>query len=285
MFENGSEILRFDCHLHTVSDKEFKYDGESDKFISSYVDKLKSEGIGVGVITNHNKFDYEQYKALKKAANRNGIFILPGVELSVKEGASSVHMLVVFNPVEWICNGIDHISRMVNALFLGIDDPGNENTCTEKDLLTVINEMDKQNKDYFIVCAHVEQKKGFWEECGGSLIEKLASDVAFKRRVLGFQKVRTRDKIKKVHDWMGYDIAFVEGSDPKTIEEIGKGDKKNYIKIGEASYGAVKYALMDYNNRVFDEKPVISHGYINKMKCVGGKLDNQIFLHHMSLIH
>ena len=54
------------------------------------------------------------------------------------------------------------------------------------------------------------------------------------------KKVRTRDKIKKVHDWMGYDIAFVEGSDPKTIEEIGKGDKKNYIKIGEASYGAVK---------------------------------------------
>ena len=239
MFENGSEILRFDCHLHTVSDKEFKYNGESDKFISSYVDKLKSEGIEVGVITNHNKFDYEQYKALKKAANRNGIFILPGVELSVKEGASSVHMLVVFNPVEWICNGIDHISRMVNALFLGIDDPGNENTCTEKDLLTVINELDKQNKDYFIVCAHVEQKKGFWEECGGSLIEKLASDVAFKRRVLGFQKVRTRDKIKKVHDWMGYDIAFLEGSDPKTIEEIGKGDKKNYIKIGVKCYTKV----------------------------------------------
>lgn len=100
MFDNGSENLRFDCHLHTVSDKEFKYDGEPDKFISSYFDKLKSEGIGVGVITNHNKFDYEQYKALKKAANRNGIFILPGVELFVKEGASSVYMLVVFKPVE-----------------------------------------------------------------------------------------------------------------------------------------------------------------------------------------
>ena len=277
MFDNGSEILRFDCHLHTVSDKEFKYDGEDDKFISNYVDKLKSEGIGVGVITNHNKFDYEQYKALKKAANKSGIFILPGVELSVKEGASSVHMLVVFSPTEWISNGVDHISRMVGSMFLGIDDPGNENTCTEKDMLTVIHELDKQNKDYFIVCAHVEQKKGFWEECGGSLIEKLSSDVAFKRRVLGFQKVRTRDKIKKVHDWMGYDIAFLEGSDPKTIDEIGKGEKKKYIKIGEASYGAVKYALMDYKNRVFDEKPVISHGYINKMKCVGGKLDNQIF--------
>ena len=110
-------------HLHTVSDKEFKYDGEDDKFISSYVDRLKSEGIGVGVITNHNKFDYEQYKVLKKAANKSGIFILPGVELSVKEGASSVHMLVVFSPTEWISNGVDHISRMVSSMFLGIDDP------------------------------------------------------------------------------------------------------------------------------------------------------------------
>lgn len=60
---------------------------------------------------------------------------------------------------EWLCNGIDHISRSIDAMFLGIDNPGNENTFTEKDLLTVIRELDRQNKDYFIICAHVEQKK------------------------------------------------------------------------------------------------------------------------------
>lgn len=54
MFENGSEILKFDCHLHTVSDKEFKYDGETDKFVKDYVDKLQIETLGVGIITNHN---------------------------------------------------------------------------------------------------------------------------------------------------------------------------------------------------------------------------------------
>lgn len=67
MFENGSEILKFDCHLHTVSDKEFKYDGETDKFVKDYVDKLQIENVGVGIITNHNKFDYDQYKAIKPA--------------------------------------------------------------------------------------------------------------------------------------------------------------------------------------------------------------------------
>ena len=68
MFENGSEILRFDCHLHTLKDKEFKYEGEEDKFVPNYVDKLEKEGISVGIITNHNKFDCNQYKMIKKAA-------------------------------------------------------------------------------------------------------------------------------------------------------------------------------------------------------------------------
>lgn len=275
-FENGSEVLRFDCHLHTVKDKEFKYSGMENEFVSDYVCKLEQEKISVGVITNHNKFDLDQYKAIKKAARKKDIFILPGVELSIKEGASSIHMLIVFDPEEWMVDGVDYISRNINAMFLGVGDPGNENTYTQNDLLTVIKTLDQQNKDYFMICAHVEQDKGFWKECGGTLIQSLTSERIFRRRVIGFQKARTRDLIRKVHDWMGYDLAFLEGSDPKTIDDIGKGDKKTYIKIGEFSYSAVKYALTDFQNRVFEELPVIAHGYIKEMRCLGGKLANQV---------
>ena len=277
MFDNGSEILRFDCHLHTLNDKEFTYSGDENHFITNYVSKMKKEGISVGVITNHNKFDYDQYQAIKKKARKEDIFILPGVELSLKEGASSIHILIVFDPTEWLRNGIDHISRSIDAMFLGVDNLKDENTFTENDLLTVIKELDKQNKDYFIIFAHVEQEKGFWKECNGTIIKKLASETTFRRRVVGFQKVRTRNMIKKVHDWMGYDLAFVEGSDPKSIDEIGKGNKKTYIEIGEDSYTAVKYALIDYKNRIFDTIPEITHGYIKQMRCIGGKLDKQIF--------
>ncbi len=276
MFDNGSQIFRFDCHLHTESDKEFDYKGDANRFVSDYVDKLVSEGISVGIITNHNKFDCEQYKAIKKAAKKKDIFILPGVELSIKEGASSIHMLIVFDPKEWLVAGNDYISRNIDAMFLGISDPGNENTYTKNDLLAVIDMLDKQDKDYFMICAHVEQSKGFWEECRGTLIESLSSDKRFRKRVLAFQKARTRDLIKKVHDWMGYDLAFVEGSDPKSIDEIGKGEKA-YIKIGDLSYSAVKYALIDHENRVYNEFPQIKHGYIKEMRCIGGKLDNQVF--------
>ena len=34
--------------------------------------------------------------------------------------------------------------------------------------------------------------------------------------------------------------ALVEGSDPKSITDIGKGDKCTYLKIGEYSYSAIK---------------------------------------------
>ena len=102
MFDNGCEWIRCDFHLHTRKDKEFKYTGEDNSFISDYVNKLESEKIKIGVITNHNKFDLQEYKALKKAANKKDIFILPGVELSVKDGKNGVHTLIVFNPEDWI---------------------------------------------------------------------------------------------------------------------------------------------------------------------------------------
>ena len=72
MFEHGMDIIRADFHLHTNQDKEFKYDGAD--YVNDYVNELIKHEIRVGVITNHNKFDLEEYKALKKAAKRKDIF-------------------------------------------------------------------------------------------------------------------------------------------------------------------------------------------------------------------
>ena len=68
---------------------------------------------------------------------------------------------------------------------------------------------------------------------------------------------------KKIKDWFGYEKAFVEGSDPKSIEEIGKG-KTSFIKIGEYSFAAIKFALQDYESRLLNALPTCNHGYINR---------------------
>lgn len=159
MFDNGCEWLRCDFHLHTRKDKEFKYSGEEHSFVNDYISSLENSNIKIGLITNHNKFDLNEYKALKKAASKKDIFILPGVELSVKDGKNSVHTLIIFNPEDWIQNGENHINNFLTAAFQGINNRENENTCCNYDLNTLLVELEKLNKDYFIVFAHIEQKK------------------------------------------------------------------------------------------------------------------------------
>ena len=58
-----------------------------------------------------------------------------------------------------------------------------------------------------------------------------------------FQKVRTRDLKQNVEGWMGdWYPAEVEGSDPKKIEEVGRGTA-TFLKMGAFTFEAVRFAL------------------------------------------
>ena len=70
MFENGLQYVRADFHLHTCKDKEFVYSGEQNSFVNNYVSKLKLANINVGIITNHNKFDKDEYNAIRRSAKK-----------------------------------------------------------------------------------------------------------------------------------------------------------------------------------------------------------------------
>ena len=278
MFESGLQYVRADFHLHTLKDKEFTYSGESTSFVGDYVSALKNASINVGIITNHNKFDIEEYKAIRKAAKKQDIFILPGVELTVKEGANGIHTLIVFNPEEWLENGNNHIQTFLTAAFATISNPENRNTKSIFDLKNVFDQLDAYGRNYFIVFAHVDQNSGLFSECRGGLLESLAGFAPFRHRVLGLQKSRTRDNLGKFEKCCGYLPALVEGSDPKSISDIGKGDRCTYLKIGEYSYAAIKFALQDYRDRVSESVPDNKHGFIESISFQGGKFDGQTIM-------
>ena len=275
-FSNGSIWVRFDCHLHTRADKEFKYSENENEYITKYIEKLKAEEIEVGIITNHNKFDIDEYKALKKKANKENIFILPGVELSVNDGSNGIHCLIVFNPDEWLENGNNYISQFIIESFAGKANYENENGRSNDNLITTIEKLNKYNKDYFIILAHVEQRSGFFEELDGGRIQEFSKHKLFRKNILAFQKV-TKYDLSVWNQWFDNELpAFVEGSDPKKIDEIGKGEK-SYIKIGDYNFEAVKFALQDKDFRVKKEKPIIENGYIKSISFDGSscKLDGQ----------
>jgi len=281
IFSHGTCWLRADFHLHTDADRKFSYTGDDDYYFSNYVDALKSAGISVGVITNHNKFDHDEFKSLRKTARKKDIFLLPGVEHSVNDGANGIHTLIVFSD-DWLANGQDYINQFLNVAFSGKtpDQYENENGRSSLALIDTIKKLEDYHKDFFLVFAHVEGRSGLWHELDGGRIKEMGKDEFFRRRTLAFQKVRTHDvsdrKCRiKVQGWLGsWYPAEVEGSDPKSIDQIGQGEAC-YLKIGSFTFDAVKYALLDHEHRVADRPQKYTHSHIRSIFFDGGVLDGK----------
>lgn len=271
VFKNGSVWLKADFHLHTRADKEFKYDGNENDFVKIYVDQLKSEEIGVGVITNHNKFDKDEFNTLRKQAAKNNIYLLPGIEFSLKEG---IHILIVFDD-KWYKGHENNIQDFLNSAFFGIanaDIPPYPNS--NFDLNETVDKLNQIDHDYFIVMAHVDADSGLFNVLSGRTLDAFAQNESFNR-VLAVQKSGNRDKYSRLCSLANRQLACVEGSDnaEKGIDAIGKG-RITYIKIGDFNFEAVKYALTDINDRIRPkEKPVTNNSYIKSISFEGGLLD------------
>ncbi|KNH09075.1 PHP N-terminal domain protein [Candidatus Burkholderia brachyanthoides] len=284
VFTQGAQWIRADFHLHTRADREFNYAGDESFYNSSYVDALEKTNIRLGVITNHNKFDFAEFKALRKTAQKKGIALLPGVELSVDDGENGIHTLVVFSD-DWLADGHDHINPFLSVAFAG-EIPAQyeqENGRSSLSLLETIKKLESYHRDFFLVFAHVEAPSGLWAELGGGRLSELGRNEYFRRRTLGFQKVRTYNKLQEknkpcrakvqqhLNDWYPADL---EGSDPKQIDEIGQG-KTYYLKLGELSFDAVKFALSDPASRVAQEPRKHQGSHIRSIHFDGGVLDGQ----------
>ncbi len=282
-FPYGADWVRADFHLHTKADREFSYADDPNFYNSAYVDALEKAGVRLGVITNHNKFDFTEFKGLRSTAQKKGIGLLPGVELSVNDGSNGIHTLVVFSEA-WLADGQDHINPFLTVAFEG-KTPAQyeqENGRSSLSLLETIKKLEGYHRDFFLVFAHVEQNSGLWTELDGGRITELGANEFFRRRTLGFQKVRTHDGAAsgkpcrtKAQDWLQDCYpAELEGSDPKSITEIGKG-QACYLKLGELSFDAVKFALGDPVSRVSKAPPKRTASHLRSLHFDGGILNGQ----------
>lgn len=276
-FAHGSRWVRADFHLHTRRDKEFEDAGTEQDFVARYVAALKQADIRVGVITNHNKFDREEFKALRKAAKKENIYLMPGVELSVKDGRNGIHTLVIFHE-DWVDNRAneDYINSFLGVTFAGQTGYDHTNARSNHDLMETIRELDKFERDYLFIFAHVEEGNGLWGAFDGGRIIELGKNELFCSRTAAFQKVRTQDKREKVKGWLGtWYPSEVEGSDPKAMDEIGRGEL-TFIKIGAFTFEAVQFALKPAADRLSDK--VIQrqvHSWVRSVSFEGGILDGK----------
>lgn len=271
VFQNGATWLRADFHLHTKADKEFAYSGADNDFVRLYIEQLKNQKIGIGIITNHNKFDKGEFIALRKKAKKECIGLFAGVEFSLKEG---IHILIVFDD-KWYQGDTDNISKFLDKAFYGIsnyDKPDYPNS--KLDLKETVEALDEIGFDYFIALAHIDDRNGLFTVLQGRTRDAFIEQEAF-RKVLSVQKSANAENYKLLCNLAKRKIAYVEGSDNAHggIEAIG-GGRITYLKIGDFNFEAIKYALTDLDYRVSPkDKPEITNSYIKSIEFEGGLLD------------
>ncbi|MCF7668417.1 MAG: AAA family ATPase [Verrucomicrobia bacterium] len=286
LFVSGARWLRADFHLHTEKDSQFEKIHDRNSYHKAWVDRLEENDIRFGVITNHNKFVLDEYKTLRKEAQKRGIFILPGVELCVQGGKSGVHILVVFDPETWVFNkeNEDFINRFLDHGFPQIANRESEDTACEWPLIKALENLDnyrKNGRDSFVILAHVDDNKGAFMELGAGLRSHF--NTLFEKSVLAVQKSRSQDNWNNLRQWVKKDWvpARVEGSDCKSLDTVGCAhtegghEKHCYLKLGAFSFQAVRLALLMKEQRVSEKLPKHQAGHIRSVTFTGGLLDGQ----------
>ncbi|PIQ44567.1 MAG: histidinol-phosphatase [Deltaproteobacteria bacterium CG12_big_fil_rev_8_21_14_0_65_43_10] len=273
VFKNGSVWLKADFHLHTKADKEFKYNGDENYFVRDYVEQLKKVDIVTGIITNHNKFDKDEFVELKRNALKHNIWLVPGVEFSLKEG---FHILIAFEE-KWYQGHESNIQNFISSAFYGIsnyDSPPYPNS--NSTLKDTVEALDKIGYDYFIALAHPDADNGLFKVLTGRTLEAFIKEDSFKK-IIAIQKSGNKDNYEHICNLTNRRIACVEGTDNagEGINSIGKG-RITYIKLGDFNFEALKYALIDNDNRIRPkEKPEINNAFIKCISFEGGLLDGK----------
>ncbi|MCI8575351.1 MAG: hypothetical protein HFI09_02670 [Bacilli bacterium] len=203
--------MKIDLHCHTKATKK----GDSPKRNIS-PNKLKtiinSNGVKIIGVTNHNEFDYEQYKSFIKEA-KDDFLIWPGVELDVKGISRNGHVIIINNP-----NTVDKFDEELKKLISTIK-PDNL-VCELDDLMELVNKLD------CIVIAHYWKSKSLDEDSINFINDKIKEKSRF---------FWEPSQYKSMGILINHDIYSLIGSDVQDWDEYSKHDLPN-IKLKVDSF-------------------------------------------------
>jgi len=140
--------MRIDLHTHTQNLKS----GDGDARIiapSDYAQKMSEQNIEISSITNHNKFDIDEYRSV--TTGNSDLLMFPGIELDIDFNGEKRQIIVVCNP-----------KLAVTFKNTYDDDPGrnyNTFTMTYADFLTKTKSLNSE--DIIIIPHFLDKARGF----------------------------------------------------------------------------------------------------------------------------
>lgn len=237
---------RADLHIHTV----LSPCGDLDMSPKNIVQKAQQMGLSIIGITDHNST--LQCKGVQREADRNGIFLLVGAEVTTKE---EVHCLVFFE---------DYVRLDAFQQYLDSHLKNFKNDPSRFGYQVVVdeNEMIEYEEERLLILAidqsidQVEQKV---HELGGLFIpahvdkskNSIISQLGFIPKDLAIDAIEISYNTTKTAflEQQGYleNYTFIQNSDAHLIENIGKN--VTTFEIEQLSFSEISLALRGCDGR------------------------------------
>jgi len=267
-----AHFVKVDLHLHTPADPEKSFHPKevNEESIRRYIHELKEKNIKVGALTDHNAFHREWFESLAKEAEKEGIFLLPGVEIEVEDGKRGLHLLIIVHPKD-----VDKLEKLVPAL-LGL------NGKVKQRLEDFLQHLESQPIDFLAICAHVDNSKGICKELGWGRIEELIKNGTIGQKILAFQDINSSSAQTlencinrlKTETGKNYTLpAFISASDPSNFDEIG--GRYTWMKLSDPPcFESLVLALKTPELRILpqgESPPAYDYFQIIRFHCERGE--------------
>ncbi len=165
----GSEWRKWDLHVHTPA--SYDWDGKCKATENEIVDAALKGGISAIAIADHHSIDFVD--KTKAYGNKNGLLVLPGVELRTDKGNKKIHIIALFDES---VSGKFIYDKILCPLHLSEDDrkkKGEEQVyCDFEDACKVIHE------NGGLVFLHAGNKSNSIEQLDSDLKAALKTDMA-----------------------------------------------------------------------------------------------------------
>ncbi|MDR0644764.1 MAG: AAA family ATPase [Treponema sp.] len=238
----GSRWWKIDFHTHSPASNDYK---KKDATVNNWLKAAMTAGLDGVVLTDHNSGDWidklkAQNEILCQQSSKSDWYheltIFPGVEITVADSSSRIHLLAVFAPNY----GSSEITAILGACGITSGFGDETNTAASKGFLAVVGEIKKAGG--IAIPAHIDGAQGLLNEKTTLTpeLKKSLNDIfaAEFRDIHAF--VSASSDLKQALE----SIAKVGGSDAHKPDDIGK--YSSWVKMSSPSIEGLRLALRDH---------------------------------------
>lgn len=195
-------LIDLHCHTKKIKSGDLKTRNVD---VSKFSQKIQEAKVGIVAITNHNHFDYEQYKEFKSSV-KEYCMVWPGIELDINGIERRGHLVVIANP--------DNAEEFYKLVCKMINNQSPD-ICTFK-LKQVYEMLDMCDVIYI---PHFHKKPGIAEED----IEELNSLLIDKTRLF-----KETSDYRSLGVFANYDYSVIIGSD---VQDWNMYEKSTFANL------------------------------------------------------